>query len=44
MAHTFGIGPWDEKPANVTYHDLFEKFLLGWSITSLILLLVGMFI
>ncbi len=36
MAHTFGIGPWDDKPANVTYHeaqdekDLLEQFIKYW--------------
>ena len=36
MAHTFGIGPWDEAPANVHYHeaqdekDLLEQFIKYW--------------
>jgi len=36
MAHTFGIGPWDEKPANVTYHEcvdeaqLLTEFIKYW--------------
>jgi DNA polymerase elongation subunit (family B) len=36
MAHTFGIGPWDEAPASVHYHeaqdekDLLEQFIKYW--------------
>ena len=36
MAQTFGIGPWDEKPANVTYHEcvdeaqLLTQFIKYW--------------
>ena len=35
-AHTFGIGPWNECPANVTYHEceneavLLESFIKYW--------------
>ena len=35
-AHTFGIGPWNECPANVTYHEcqneafLLEEFIKYW--------------